>query len=215
MRKLHSTFYNSSTLSALNQIFSHLIIYLCYLKDDKLNIVKLLKPSLLFLAISIFPTSKTMASDNIEVAGDIIQILIPGIAYGTTFYLDDSEGRMQFYKSFGTTFVVTHGLKNIIDKERPNGSDKSFPSGHTSAAFQGAAFIHKRYGIAYGIPAYLGAAFVGYSRVESDNHYVEDVIAGAAIGVISSFYFTETYKGINITPTSNNGTYGIKISKEF
>ncbi|MBT8349149.1 MAG: phosphatase PAP2 family protein [Sulfurovum sp.] len=176
---------------------------------------KLLKLCFLLIAISVFPTSKTIASDNIETAGDIIQILIPGIAYGTTFYLDDREGRTQFYKSFGTNLAATYVLKYAINSERPNGGDHSFPSGHTSAAFQGAAFIHKRYGISYGVTAYLGAAFVGYSRVEADKHYVGDVIAGAAIGIISSFYFTEPYKGVNITPTHSNGTYGIKVSKNF
>lgn len=172
--------------------------------------------NLVFLIfISIFFQQTAIASDEIEKSGDVVQVLIPAIAYGATFYLDDSEGRTQFYKSFFTNLVVTHGLKNLINKKRPNGSDKSFPSGHTSAAFQGASFIHKRYGIKYSIPAYIGASFVGYSRVESDNHYVDDVVAGAAIGVISSFYFTEPYKGFVITPIANNGTYGLNITKKW
>jgi len=166
---------------------------------------------ILFSSIS----SKTTAADNIEKTGDVLQILIPSIAYGATFYLDDSEGRNQFYKSFATTFGVTQILKYTIDKKRPNGSDKSFPSGHTSAAFQGASFIHKRYGLKYAIPAYIGASFVGYSRVESDNHYVEDVLAGAAIGIASSFYFSTPYKGFYIRPIANNGTHGINISTKW
>ena len=137
--------------------------------------------------------------------------MIPALAYGTTFYLDDKEGRSQFYKSFFTNLGVTYGLKLSVDKKRPNGGDQSFPSGHTSAAFQGAAFIQRRYGWKYGIPAYIGAAFVGYSRVESDNHYPEDVVAGAAIGVISSFYFTTPYKGITISPFADKGYYGLEL----
>lgn len=116
-----------------------------------------------FTCINIFVLQGASASDSIEKAGDIMQVLMPSIAYGTTFYLDDSESRNQFYKSFAATFVVTQGLKYTIDKKRPNGSGKSFPSGHTSAAFQGASFIHKRYGFKYSIPAYIGASFVGYS----------------------------------------------------
>lgn len=165
--------------------------------------------------ISVFLQQSVKASDEIEKSGDIIQIIIPTIAYGTTFYLGDSKGRMQFYKSFFTNLMVTHGLKNVINKKRPNGSDRSYPSGHTSAAFQGASFIHKRYGIKYSVPAYIGAYFVGYSRVESDNHYVEDVIAGAAIGIISSFYFTTPYKGFAITPAATNGIYGLNITMRF
>jgi len=160
-------------------------------------------------------THKIFASDDIEKSGDILQILIPAIAYGSTFYLKDTKGRIQFYKSVAATSLVTHGLKNTINKKRPNGSDKSFPSGHTSAAFQGASFIHKRYGVKYAIPAYVGAAFVGYSRVESKNHYTADVLAGAAIGIVSSFYFTKPYKGFNISPFSDGKVSGIFLSKEF
>ena len=38
----------------------------------------------------------------------------------------------------GASFVVTHTIKRVVNKERPNGGDFSFPSGHTSAAFTGA-----------------------------------------------------------------------------
>ena len=161
------------------------------------------------------PRSVAAPKDDIEKSGDVIQVLLPAIAYGTTFYLDDAEGRTQFYKSFFTNLGVTYGLKSVIDKKRPNGGNRSFPSGHTSAAFQGAAFVHKRYGWIYGIPAYISAAFVGYSRVESDNHYTEDVVAGAAIGVISSFYFTTPYKRMTITPVTNAGYYGLTLNAEF
>ena len=156
-----------------------------------------------------------IASDSIETSGDVLQLLIPGVAFGATLYLNDTEGRTQFYKSFVTNLAITHGLKYTIPKKRPNGSDKSFPSGHTSAAFQGAAFIHQRYGWKYSIPAYLGASFVGYSRVESDNHYVEDVLAGAIIGAVSSFYFTEPYRGVTLAPFSDNRGYGISIGKRW
>jgi membrane-associated phospholipid phosphatase len=82
-------------------------------------------------------------------------------------------------------------------------------------AFQGATFIHKRYGKKYSIPAFIGAAFVGYSRVEADKHYTEDVLAGAAIGICSSLYFTRPYKGFTVTPTANGGTYGLTFAKRF
>ena len=141
--------------------------------------------------------------------------MIPAIAYGTTHYLDDPEGRVQLYKAFFVNMGVTRGLKYSINKKRPNGSGQAFPSGHTSAAFQGAAFIHKRYGWGYGVPAYIGASFVGYSRIKTDNHYMVDVLAGVASGVISSFYFTEPYKGIMVIPVADKGHYGISISKHW
>jgi len=114
-----------------------------------------------------------------------------------------------------TNAGLTYGLKLITDKERPNGDKYSFPSGHTSISFQSAAFMHKRYGFKKSIPLYAAASFVGYSRVESDNHYVEDVIAGAAIGIVSSFYFTEPYKGVVVTPIVGKNFYGIQIGKQW
>lgn len=169
----------------------------------------------LVICVEILFSQPAIASDNIETSGDVLQVLIPAIAYGTTFYLDDIKGRTQFYKAFFTNLCVTYGLQYTINKKSPNGSGQSFPSGHTSETFQGAAFIHKRYGWKYSIPAYIGASFVGYSRVESDNHYFEDVLAGAAIGVISSFYFTEPYKGVTVTPVASKGYSGISISKSW
>jgi membrane-associated phospholipid phosphatase len=156
-----------------------------------------------------------VASDEIEKSGDGIAALISAMAYGATFHLDDAEGRCQFYKSFAANAAVTYGLKNIIDKQRPDGRDESFPSMHTSTAFQGAAFIHKRYGVRYALPAYAGAAFVGYSRVESDNHYPEDVFAGAAIGLLSSLFFTDQKKKVVISPSVGHGTYGVTVGMKW
>lgn len=160
-------------------------------------------------------------NDSIEKYGDAIQIIIPAVGYGTTLYLDDDEGEKEFYKSFLSTFGTTHLLKRTVKKERPDDSnDQSFPSGHTSASFQGATFIHQRYGIKYAIPAYIGATFVGYSRVYAEKHYTSDVIAGALIGSGFSYYFTTPYKYNNVaiepvvynTLNSNNNLYGIKLT---
>ncbi len=92
----------------------------------------------------------------------------------------------------------------------------SFPSGHASAAFSGASFIQKRYGWQYGIPAYLAASFVGYSRVEADQHYVEDVLAGAAIGIISTFIFADSYQEkVAVVPFFGERTAGLALSGSF
>ncbi len=152
------------------------------------------------------------SSDKI---GDILQVVIPLSAYATTLYLDDEEGESQFYKSFATTVGVTYLLKYSVDKERPNGDSHSFPSGHASLSFQGATFIHKRYGFLYSLPAYIGATYAAYSRVEVDEHYVEDVVAGAVIGSLSSFYFTTTYKGFEIQPLVADSRYGVILRKSW
>lgn len=160
------------------------------------------------IVIIIFFYQNLLASSN-EKISDVLKYLIPSTAYAATLYLDDTQGQREFYKSFGTNVVLTYGLKYSIDKERPNGKKHSFPSGHTSMAFQGATFIHKRYGLYYSLPAYAGAMFVGYSRVDSKNHYWSDVIAGAFIGILSSYFFTTKYQ---IEPLLVKNTHGLQIT---
>ncbi len=171
----------------------------------------------IFLLISSLLTAANVSraeGNNTGKAGDVLLLLIPAAAYGTAFFLDDKGGKTQFYKSFLTNLGVTLALKFSVNKERPDQSgNDSFPSLHTSATFQSAAFIQKRYGWKYAIPAYAGATFVGYSRVYARKHYVEDVVAGAVIGILSSYYFTTPYKTVTVTPVAGNGFYGLTINK--
>jgi membrane-associated phospholipid phosphatase len=156
------------------------------------------------------------ADDTIERAGDIIRIVLPLAAGGMTFYRDDREGLVQYSKAFITTVSATYALKYSFDTERPNGGAHSFPSGHTSMAFSGASFLQKRYGWKYGLPAYAAASFVGWSCIESDNHYLKDVLAGAAIGVVSTYIFTDAYQPeITVTPFAGGRQYGIVLHKIF
>ncbi len=110
---------------------------------------------------------------------------------------------------------LTYGLKYSIDETRPNGDSRSFPSAHASTSFSSAEFMRKRYGWDYGAPAYIAATFVSYSRVEADKHYTRDVIAGAAIGIASSYLFTKAYKGWNIQPDVDHSYYGIRLSRSW
>ena len=175
--------------------------------------------ALLLLSSGLIMTSPICAANNsdIERAGDIIAVAIPAIAYGSTYYMDDKAGRQQFYKSFATNLAATQALKLTVDKERPNGDDdNSFPSRHASVAFQGASFIHKRYGLQYSIPAYVGAGFVAYSRIESDQHDTTDVLAGAALGIASSLYLTKSYSDqLHIATNLAPDYYGLSVHYEF
>ena len=56
---------------------------------------------------------------------------------------------------------------------------------------------------------YSAAAFVGYSRIAADRHFVEDVIAGAAIGYLSSWLFTTRYDALTVSPVVGQGFVGI------
>jgi membrane-associated phospholipid phosphatase len=181
-----------------------------------MNVLKHCFGLIILLSISVTATAK----DKSEILGDAIYILSPAIAYGSTFYKDDPEGRMQFYKSILTNTAVTFGLKYSIKKQRPNGeNNRSFPSGHTSTSFQSAAFLHRRYGLKAAIPLYLGASYVAYNRVDSKNHYTEDVLAGALIGGLSSYYFTSAYKPqkqlARLTPILSTDTIGLQLTAHW
>ena len=134
-----------------------------------------------------------------EKLGDNLQLALPVSALVSTFFWkDDQKAPLQFTKTIGMSFVVTHGLKRVINKERPNGDDYSFPSGHTSIAFTGAAFIERRYGYKTGVPAYLLASYVGWSRVNANKHDYWDIIGGAIIGIGSAYLFTKPFKKANL-----------------
>ena len=152
------------------------------------------------------------AGDGIETAGDVLLIILPATAAGMTVGFKDREGTLQFGESAALTLGATYGLKYAIDEERPNGGRHSFPSAHTSISFASAEFMRKRYGWKYGIPAYAAALFVAYSRVEARQHYTYDVIAGAAIGMGSSYLFTRAYEGWKIQAEADHKYYGMKLN---
>ena len=66
--------------------------------------------------------------------------------------------------------------------------------------------MQQRYGNNFGTPAYLMETFVGYSRIESKEHYPHDVLAGALIGMISSHLFTTPFQQfqLNLTGDAKN-----------
>lgn len=147
---------------------------------------------------------------------DAFLATLPLAALGMTFINKDREGLIQFSKSIGLNTLAVAALKDTVDKERPNGNCcDAFPSGHTSTAFVSAAFMHHRYGFRIAIPAYVLATFVGYARVEADKHFAEDVVAGAAIGFLSSRFLTTRYRSAQIVPVVRTGYYGLQVNGSF
>ena len=128
----------------------------------------------------------------IENSGDGTLFLLPASAVATSLILKDYQGTWQFTKSLALNLVVTGAAKVLINKDRPlDGGDKAFPSGHTSTAFQGATFFHRRYGFKYSIPAYLLAGYTSFSRLHATRHDGWDILAGAAVGIGSTWFFTK------------------------
>ncbi|WP_300693275.1 phosphatase PAP2 family protein [uncultured Bacteroides sp.] len=97
--------------------------------------------------------------------------------------------------SVAGTFVLTYGMKYLVDRERPFDrypdrvhaysyeSSPSFPSAHTATAFALATSLSIKYPKWYVIaPSAFWACSVGVSRMNEGVHYPSDVLAGAAIG---------------------------------
>ena len=154
-------------------------------------------------------------ADTISSAGDVLQLVLPATAGGLTLGYRDWQGSLQLAESSALTLGVTYGLKYTVHETRPNGGSQSFPSGHTSISFSAAEFMRKRYGWEYGIPAYAAASFVAYSRVEVGEHHPHDVVAGAAIGIMSSYLFTRPYKGWHVELEADGKFYGVSFSHSW
>jgi len=81
--------------------------------------------------------------------------------------------------------VLTQVIKSATHRTRPNGGERAFPSGHTSATYATATVIHEHYGWKWGAPAYAIGAYVSVSRMVDNKHWASDVVFGTAIGIIS------------------------------
>lgn len=85
---------------------------------------------------------------------------------------------------------LTEILKHSINEMRPDFSDNSsFPSRHTSYAFTAATIAFHELGSRWAIwgpIAQSAANVVAMQRVMSQNHYPSDVLAGAALGIVST-----------------------------
>lgn len=155
----------------------------------------------------------------IRTSGDVLVFVTPVASLAATLAMQDWQGLKQGALAGVTTVGMTYALKYIVKKERPDRSDNhSFPSMHTSVSFAGAAFIQKRYGWKWGVPAYLVSTYVGWSRVYGKKHDWWDVAAGAAIGVGSSYIFTRPFAkkhNLTISPVASDKHFGVYASMCF
>jgi len=80
---------------------------------------------------------------------------------------------------------ATYALKYAAHRTRPDGSARSFPSGHASVTFASATVLQRHFGWKVGAPAYAVATYVAVSRLETNRHYLSDVAFGAVLGIVA------------------------------
>ncbi len=140
---------------------------------------------------------------------------------------------MKKYRNYGFAVITALAigyligniiLKNIFARIRPYNmiegielliaplSDFSFPSGHTLSSFAAAMIIfaaNKR----WGIPAFILASLIAFSRMYLFVHYPTDIIAGILIGLFSAYITLLIFKKCGwIKNTQENHNIGKKLN---
>lgn len=115
------------------------------------------------------------------------------------------------------TGILTHALKAVVRRERPttadgtesdSGSDTyAFPSGHAAASFTTATVLWRHLGWKVGVPASILASYTSAARLQQNQHYMSDVIFGAALGVATGRSVTMGHgeRKLTIVPTVTRG----------
>lgn len=112
-----------------------------------------------------------------------------GLTSPLAFYLSDKE-EVALHEFFGfvSNAATVIPLKYIINRKRPENEcprwDSSFPSGHTTFIFTHAYIISHHYPSTR-IPLFAFATTVGFARIYLGKHYPTDVLAGAALGLLT------------------------------
>jgi len=127
------------------------------------------------------------------------------------------------------TSSITHGIKKLTPKLRPNGAPDAFPSGHTSFAFNNAAVLYQEFNHTAPVLAYSGfliSTTTAVYRMMNNRHWLSDVLFGAGLGILSVelIYWIEPFKSFNpfiksdaisCQPIMSDNYYGIYFSYKF
>jgi len=172
---------------------------------------------LIIFLIAVIGSPECYAGSSKDKQADVLMLALPATAYLLTLNKKDKPGAWALTKSLGVSAVTTLALNSLIDKDAPNGSSQdAFPSGHTAIAFSSAAFVQRRYGWRPGIPAYLAASYVGWLRVETDDHDAADVLGGMAVGILSSYLLTKPFgDDVSVAAWSDGKSAGLRLQIQW
>ena len=96
-----------------------------------------------------------------------------------------SHTGMDLIQSLLLSEGLVQGLKFAMQRERPDGTARSFPSGHASDTFAFATALERHLGWRFAVPAYSLASYVAISRLPANRHWFSDVVFGSTVGIIA------------------------------
>ncbi|MGE5641976.1 MAG: phosphatase PAP2 family protein [Byssovorax cruenta] len=107
------------------------------------------------------------------------------------------------FVGIGGLAVLVMGIKFLVRRKRPEGEwgniyrntdPHSFPSGHAARAFLIAAIASALAPAWLATLLWIWAPLVSVARVAMGVHYISDVIAGAALGVVVALIWLQIYE---------------------
>jgi membrane-associated phospholipid phosphatase len=119
---------------------------------------------------------------------------------------------LDLLRAQAVTGVWVQAVKVAVNRERPDGSRYSFPSGHAALAFASAGVVEREYGWKPAVPFFGLAAYAAAARVATNHHYLSDVVFGAAMGLAASHSLRVHERGGRawlITPVATPGGGGV------
>jgi membrane-associated phospholipid phosphatase len=160
-------------------------------------------------------------ADRFGAASDVVShAALLTAAYGTViavgFFSENPRLRLasaDLALGFIVNNTVTFAIKVAVRRERPDGGNFSFPSGHASNVFTAAAVLDHHYGPKVGIPVYLFATFVSLSRMDLDSHWLSDTVAGAGLGILVGRSIVRRHKPSRVSwvPLISKDTIGLQV----
>jgi undecaprenyl-diphosphatase len=107
------------------------------------------------------------------------------------------------FVGIGGLAVLVMGIKFLVRRKRPEGEwgniyrntdPHSFPSGHAARAFLIAAIASALAPAWLATLLWIWAPLVSVARVAMGVHYISDVIAGAALGIVVALIWLQIYE---------------------
>lgn len=165
------------------------------------------------------PIERTGVQKGVGISTDVTAAVLPVATLAGVLIAQDWEGLKQGVFTAVATVGATYILKYSVRELRPDHSNyHSFPSMHSATAFATAAFLQRRYGWKFGIPAYAVATYTAVGRVIARKHHWWDCVAGAAIGAASAYIFTTPWArrhDFALVPAATDTQIGFAASLTF